>query len=105
MNLNVVWQVNWARWLISWTLELKDSKCRPKGSPPGDSALASLANQICSFPTHVPGCKFAEFASRVAPRPVSEVCHPPCFYPTSLAVEQQPQCLEWSQPGTGHTML
>ena len=76
MAPSFVWQVNWARWLISWTLELKDSKCRPKGSPPGDSALASLANQICSFPTHVPGCKFAEFASRVAPRPVSEVCHP-----------------------------
>lgn len=69
-------QVNWARWLISWGLELKDAKYRPTGSPPGDSALSKLANQICNFPAHNTGCKFAEYASKVLPRPVSKVC--PC---------------------------
>lgn len=66
-------QVNWARWLVSWTMELKDAKCRPTGSPPGDSALSQLANQICNFPTHNPGCKFSQYVSKVLPRPISKV--------------------------------
>lgn len=65
-------QVNWARWLVSWTLELNDAKCRPSGSPPGSSVLSKLANQICNFPSHNPGCKFSQYASKVLPRPISE---------------------------------
>lgn len=85
VNTGMCSQVNWARWLINWTLDLKDAKCRPKASPPGDSSLATLASQICSFPVHASGCKFAEFASRVAPRPVSAVSHQlPPLHPYAL---------------------
>jgi len=69
-------QVNWARWLINWTLELKDAKCRPSGSPPTDSSLTDLASRICNFPSHDTGCKFAEFASKLVPRPVAQVGGP-----------------------------
>lgn len=66
-------KVNWARWLVSWTLELNDAKCRPTGSPPSSSVLSKLANQICNFPSHNPGCKFSQYAFKVLPRPISQV--------------------------------
>ena len=66
-------QVNWARWLISWSLELRDTKCRPKGSPPNDSTFAKLANSICKFPEHGPKCEFAAWAFKSLPQPVSKV--------------------------------
>ena len=42
----------WARWLITWQLELTDGKTRPRGSPPRDASLASLA-----------ACRSAAFAA------------------------------------------
>ena len=64
-------QVAYARWLISFGMELEDKKVRPRGSPPREGVLADLAQQLCAFPAHAPTCKFATFY-RCAPIP-------PCF--------------------------
>jgi hypothetical protein len=69
-------QVAWARWLITWKLELEDKKCRPRGSPAHDSSLADLANKICNFPEHNSDCKFAAFlrSAQFAPHDGSVDC-------------------------------
>lgn len=54
-------QVAYARWLISFGMELEDKKVRPRGSPPREGVLADLAQQLCAFPAHAPTCKFATF--------------------------------------------
>ena len=54
-------QVAYARWLISFGMELEDKKLRPRGSPPREGVLADLAHQLCAFPAHAPTCKFATF--------------------------------------------
>ena len=56
-----VWQVAYARWLVTWGMELEDKKVRPSGSPPREGVLADLAHQLCAFPSHAPECKFATF--------------------------------------------
>lgn len=68
----------WARWLITWKLELEDKKCRPSGSPGNDSSLAHLASQVCEFPSHGPDCKFAAFLRswQIAPNDASKENHP-----------------------------
>ena len=43
-------QIAWARWLLSWQMEIQDSKFRPSGSPPGNEMKATLA----SFPQEEP---------------------------------------------------
>ena len=50
--------VEFARYLITWELELQDKKCRPSGSPEVDNALASLHGEICRFPIHNENCPF-----------------------------------------------
>jgi len=50
--------VAFARWLITWELELADKKCRPTGSPEQDTALSSLQHEVCSFPAHSEHCPF-----------------------------------------------
>ncbi len=57
-------QVAYARWLVTWGMELEDKKLRPSGSPPRDGVLADLAHQLCAFPAHAPDCKFATFYGR-----------------------------------------
>ena len=57
-------QVAYARWLVTWGMELEDKKLRPSGSPPRDGVLADLAHQLCAFPAHAPDCKFATFYRR-----------------------------------------
>ena len=72
----------WARWLITWQLELEDGKTRPRGSPPRDTSLAALfggsgaaaaaravspathgehqaaaGGSTCTFPEHTPDCR------------------------------------------------
>ncbi len=65
VNAALTWrmpvQVAYARWLISFGMELEDKKVRPRGSPPREGVLADLAQQLCAFPTHAPNCKFATF--------------------------------------------
>lgn len=63
-----MWQVAYARWLVTWGMELEDKKVRPSGSPPREGVLADLAHQLCAFPSHTPECKFATFY-RCSPRP------------------------------------
>ncbi len=60
-------QVAYARWLVTWGMELEDKKLRPSGSPPRDGVLADLAHQLCAFPAHAPDCKFATFYRRACP--------------------------------------
>jgi len=50
--------VEFARWLISWELELQDKKCRPSGSPEHDRTLAALHGELCRFPEHNKACPF-----------------------------------------------
>eukprot|EP00873_Tetraselmis_striata_P037498 jgi/Tetstr1/457762/TSEL_044307.t1 len=60
-SLDVVTEahVAFARWLITWELELADKKCRPTGSPEQDNALSALASEMaCSFPEHSKHCPF-----------------------------------------------
>eukprot|EP00192_Tetraselmis_astigmatica_P010336 CAMPEP_0117649902 /NCGR_PEP_ID=MMETSP0804-20121206/1244_1 /TAXON_ID=1074897 /ORGANISM="Tetraselmis astigmatica, Strain CCMP880" /LENGTH=816 /DNA_ID=CAMNT_0005455719 /DNA_START=1014 /DNA_END=3464 /DNA_ORIENTATION=+ len=50
--------VEFARWLITWELELSDKKCRPSGSPDKDNVLSTLHGQMCQFPQHNKACPF-----------------------------------------------
>ena len=59
----------YARWLISFGMELEDKKVRPRGSPPREGVLADLAQQLCAFPAHAPACKFATFYRCLPPPP------------------------------------
>ncbi|KAK9836987.1 hypothetical protein WJX81_004431 [Elliptochloris bilobata] len=62
--------VAYARWLVTWGMELEDKKVRPSGSPPREGLLADLAHQLCAFPSHAFDCKFATFYSaKLAPQP------------------------------------
>ncbi|KAK9823732.1 hypothetical protein WJX72_004985 [[Myrmecia] bisecta] len=70
-------QVAWARFCITWQLELQDKKFRPSGSPPRDNSLAAIASQVtagCIFPEHKPSCGFAAYMQRggLAPLPRTE---------------------------------
>lgn len=62
--------VGWARWVITWQLELGDGKTRPSGSPPRDTFLAAFAAAgtcdthggrppMCPFPEHSHDCRCA----------------------------------------------
>lgn len=72
--------VGWARWVITWQLELGDGKTRPSGSPPRDTSLAAFAGAgacashgaKCSFPEHSHDCRFAQYlaSARLAPSQV-----------------------------------
>ena len=46
----------WARYVLTWQMQLTDSKVRPSGSPGRDSSLLDL--MACPFPEHSANCKF-----------------------------------------------
>ncbi len=69
-------QVAYARWLVTWGMELEDKKLRPSGSPPRDGVLADLAHQLCAFPAHAPDCKFATFYRRAPAQRAHPIMHP-----------------------------
>ena len=47
----------WARYVLTWQMQLTDSKVRPSGSPGRDTSMADLLG--CQFPEHSTDCKFA----------------------------------------------
>mmetsp|Transcript_8405 Transcript_8405/g.25207 ORF Transcript_8405/g.25207 Transcript_8405/m.25207 type:complete len:884 (+) Transcript_8405:164-2815(+) len=96
--------VGWARYLITWKLELEDGKCRPRGSPPRDTSLASLFpgpapcgapgvhGAGCSFPEHVADCRFAKFvqSDRFVPRSPEDNGATPVYVVLLDAVSEAP---------------
>ena len=54
--LTLLWCAGWARYVLTWQMQLSDSKVRPSGSPGRDSSLMDL--MACPFPEHSPNCKF-----------------------------------------------